>query len=194
MPKDRDQMTPADPDDEAVLERSRGQGTAGTGEDVLPGERGGPPPGRLELRSPAFEDGEPLPRRFAHDADNVSPPLEWFDVPDGAQELALLCEDPDAPSGTFTHWVVAGLDPRSTHLEEGAPPPAVAGRNDLGEIGWMGPEPPVGDGPHRYVFTLFASAAPLGLDDRADAASLRAALAGQELARGELAGTYERPG
>lgn len=186
-------MTPADLDDRARLEGHRGQGTAGTGRDVLPGERGGPAPGRIELRSPAFDDGTRLPRRFAHDAGNVSPPLEWFDVPDGAAELALLCEDPDAPSGTFTHWVLTGLDPRATHLDEGAvPPAAVAGRNDFGEVGWSGPEPPVGHGAHRYVFTLVAASEPLGLDEGADADAVRSAAAGHELARGELVGTYER--
>jgi Raf kinase inhibitor-like YbhB/YbcL family protein len=195
MPKDRDQMTPADPDDRALLERTRGQGTAGTGEDVLPSERGGPVPSRLELRSPAFDDGAPLPRRFAHDADNVSPPLEWFDVPDGTAELALVCEDPDAPSGTFTHWVVAGLDPGSTQLDEGSvPATAVDGLNDFGELGWSGPEPPVGHGPHRYVFTLVASSERLDLDEGADAATVRTAAAGKELAIGELVGTYERTG
>jgi Raf kinase inhibitor-like YbhB/YbcL family protein len=195
MPKDRDQMTPVDPEDLARLERHRGQGTAGTGEDLLPGEPDGPPAGvRLELQSPAFDDGAPLPGRFAHDSENVSPPLDWFDVPANAAELALICEDPDAPAGTFTHWVVAGIDPRTTHLDEGAvPPSAIAGRNDFGELGWGGPEPPVGHGPHRYVFTLVASAEPLDLDVGTSAAAVRAAAAGHELAWGELVGTYERP-
>jgi Raf kinase inhibitor-like YbhB/YbcL family protein len=160
--------------------------------DPLPGQPGGPLE-RIELTSPEFDDGDVLPARFAHDRKNVSPPLEWNDVPPGAQELALLCQDPDAPTGLFTHWVLASIDPTITAIDEGeVPPGAVAGVNDFGEVGWGGPQPPRGHGPHRYVFTLFAASEHLDLDPGASADDLLDALDGVELAQGSLLGRYER--
>jgi hypothetical protein len=123
-----------DPEDRDRLERTRGQGTAGTGEDLLPGEAGGPPV-RLEVTSLAFEDGEALPGRCAHDDENVSPPLEWSAAPDGTVELAVVCEDLDAPTGRFTHWVLSGIEPSATGVEEGEVPtgavmgPTASGRS-----------------------------------------------------------------
>jgi Raf kinase inhibitor-like YbhB/YbcL family protein len=111
----------------------------------------------------------------------------------GAVELAVLCEDPDAPSGSFTHWVLAGVQPAATGLADAcAPVPAVEGRNDFGEEGYGGPLPPVGDAPHRYVFEVYAAAAPLGLTGAPSAEELRRALDGKELASGTLVGTYQR--
>jgi Raf kinase inhibitor-like YbhB/YbcL family protein len=105
----------------------------------------------IELRSPSFGDHQPIPARQAKDHDNLSPALEWSGVPEDAVELAVLCQDPDAPSGTFTHWVLAGLEPTATGLAEGERPAAgVEGRNDFGEEGYSGPLPPAGHGPHRY--------------------------------------------
>ena len=118
----------------------------------------------IELRSPSFGDNQPIPPRHAKDHDNLSPALEWSGVPESAAELAVLCEDPDAPSGSFIHWVLAGLQPTATGLAEGEhPAAAVEGRNDFGEEGYGGPMPPVDDGPHRYVFRVCAASAPLGL-------------------------------
>ena len=184
MPEDRDQQAPVDPE-------GRGR-SSGSGADPLPGQAGGPLE-RIELTSPAFDDGDVLPSRFAHDRENLSPPLEWSDVPPGTQEQALLCQDPDAPSGLFTHWVLAGIDPTITAIDEGEMPPgSVAGLNDFGEVGWGGPEPPRGHGPHRYVFTLFAASEPLDLTQGASADDLLEALDGVELAQGSLLGRYER--
>lgn len=193
MPKDRDQQTPVEPEDEERLERHRGQGTAGTGEDLLPSERRGVPE-EIELTSPAFEDGDSIPRQYTPDGDDTTPPLEWSGVPDDAAELALLCEDPDAPQGTVAHWVLAGIHPSTTGIAEGVgrPAGAVEGTNDHGQTGWRGPSPPPGDGPHRYIFTLSATSEPLDLPPGATADDLHTALAGKELARGELVGTYER--
>jgi Raf kinase inhibitor-like YbhB/YbcL family protein len=147
----------------------------------------------IQLRSPSFGDRQPIPARHAKDHDNLSPALEWSGVPQEAAELALLCEDPDAPRGTFTHWVLAGLEPTATGLAEGEhPAAAVEGRNDFGEQGYGGPLPPVGDGPHRYFFRVYAASAPLGLVAGASADDLRRALEGKELASGTLVGTYQR--
>ena len=147
----------------------------------------------IELRSPSFGDHQPIPARHARDHDNLSPPLEWSGVPEEAAELAVLCEDPDAPSGTFTHWVLAGLQPTATGLAEGERPAgAVEGRNGFGEEGYGGPLPPVGDPPHRYFFRVYAASAPLGLTGAPSADDLRQALEGKELASGTLVGTYQR--
>jgi Raf kinase inhibitor-like YbhB/YbcL family protein len=105
----------------------------------------------------------------------------------------VLCEDPDAPGGTFVHWVLAGLEPTATGLAQGEHPAgAVEGRNDFGGEGYDGPMPPAGDHPHRYVFRVFAASAPLGLVQGASASDLRRALEGTELASGTLVGTYQR--
>jgi len=80
----------------------------------------------MELRSSAFSDHDLIPRRYARDGENLSPALQWAGVPDGTAELLLLCEDPDAPSGTFLHWLVAGIDPGATGVGEGETPPAGA--------------------------------------------------------------------
>jgi Raf kinase inhibitor-like YbhB/YbcL family protein len=147
----------------------------------------------IQLRSPSFGDHQPIPARHAKDHDNLSPALAWSGVPEGAIELAVLCEDPDTPSGTFVHWVLAGLPPSSTGLAEGEHPAgSVEGRNDFGEDGYGGPLPPVGDDPHRYFFRLYAASTSLGLTAGASAGDLRRALAGKELASGTLVGTYQR--
>jgi Raf kinase inhibitor-like YbhB/YbcL family protein len=147
----------------------------------------------IQLRSPSFGDHQPIPARHAKDHDNLSPPLEWSGVPAGSVELAVLCEDPDAPRGSFTHWVLAGLQPTATGLAEGEhPAAAVEGRNDFGEEGYGGPLPPVGGGPHRYFIRVYAASAPLGLVAGASADDLRRALEGKELASGTLVGTYQR--
>jgi Raf kinase inhibitor-like YbhB/YbcL family protein len=147
----------------------------------------------IELRSPSFGDHQPVPVPPAKDHDNLSPALEWSGVPEGAVDLAVLCEDPDAPCGTFTHWVLAGLEPTATGLAEGErPAAAVEGRNDFDEEGYSGPLPPVGDGPHRCLLRVFAASAPLGLVAGASADDLRRALEGKELASGPLVGTYRR--
>jgi Raf kinase inhibitor-like YbhB/YbcL family protein len=139
----------------------------------------------IQLRSPSFGDHQPIPARHAKDHDNLSPALEWSGVPQEAVELAVLCEDPDAPRGTFTHWVLAGLQPTATGLAEGEhPAAAVEGRNDFGEDGW--------GSPHRYCFRVYAASAPLGLVAGASVDDLRRALEGKELASGTLVGTYQR--
>jgi Raf kinase inhibitor-like YbhB/YbcL family protein len=130
----------------------------------------------LELDSSALSDGETVPVRFTCDGDNISPPLGWSGVPEGATELRLGLTDPDAPSGTFTHWLVDGIDPSSSGVDEGGVPAGgTEGTNSFGEKGYGGPCPPRGGGPHRYVFTVEAIDA-----------------AGDVLATAELTTTYGR--
>jgi Raf kinase inhibitor-like YbhB/YbcL family protein len=150
-------------------------------------------PGEIELRSAAFTDHTLIPDRYSYEGGNISPPLEWGGIPDGTAELVLLCEDPDAPSGTFTHWVVTNIAPSTTGVAEGKLPEGSApGRNGFGRKGWGGPRPPVGDDPHRYFFGLYAVDRPLGVGEGASAEQVRAALEGRVVARGTLVGLFGR--
>ncbi|HVM53579.1 MAG TPA: YbhB/YbcL family Raf kinase inhibitor-like protein [Acidimicrobiales bacterium] len=159
------------------------------------GERtaGGDPGAVIELRSPAFSDQTRIPVRYSRLGDNVSPPLEWGDVPEATAELALLCEDPDAPSGTFLHWLVTGLPPHVRSLREGVTPPdATSWANDFGEPAYGGPQPPVGDDAHRYFFRLFALGSPLDIPPDARVDSVRRRLREEALATGTLVGLFAR--
>jgi Raf kinase inhibitor-like YbhB/YbcL family protein len=109
----------------------------------------------MDLRSPDFDDYAPIPQRHARGGENLSPALDWSAPPPGTAELALLVEDPDAPRGTFVHWVVADVDPSRAGLGRGEfPAGAVQGRNGFGVARYDGPQPPAGDPPHRYVFEV----------------------------------------
>jgi Raf kinase inhibitor-like YbhB/YbcL family protein len=145
----------------------------------------------FSVASGAFEHAQPIPKRHTCDGDDLSPPLRWADVPDETRSLALLVDDPDAPSGVFTHWVAWGLDPGADGLAEGTRPPS-EGQNDFGRVGYGGPCPPRGHGRHRYVFRFYALDQELQLHPGAGKADLERAIAGHVLAEAELAGTYER--
>src|SRR5438046_3140348 len=114
----------------------------------------------MEIRSSAFGDGETIPDLYSYNDQNSSPPLELRSVPENAEDLALVVEDPDAPSGTFCHWVLYNIPPRTAQIAAGIPREAVLGDgakqgvNDFGEIGYGGPRPP--SGTHRYIFRLYA--------------------------------------
>jgi Raf kinase inhibitor-like YbhB/YbcL family protein len=147
----------------------------------------------MELRSTAFTDHTPIPERYTRDGDNTSPPLEWSGVPDEAAELVLICEDPDAPRGTFVHWLIAGLPPTPVVLEAGKlPPEAVLGRNDFGDTAWDGPQPPIGDPAHRYFFRLYALRRPTGLEHGFAAEELRRRIQADTVDSGTLVGLYQR--
>lgn len=150
-------------------------------------------PAELTLTSEAFDDGETIPTRYTCDGEEVSPPLEWSGVPDGASELVLLMTDPDAPSGEFVHWVVGGLDPASGGLEEGeVPTDAVEGTNDFDEQGYGAPCPPSEDTAHRYVFRLYATDERVDMEPGASVDEVRGTLEDGALADGQLVGTYAR--
>jgi Raf kinase inhibitor-like YbhB/YbcL family protein len=147
----------------------------------------------IELRSSAFSDHAPIPGRYTKEGGNVSPPLSWSTPPDDTAELALLCEDPDAPSGTFLHWLVTDIDPASDGAETGRPPPGgTAHTNGFGDQGWDGPRPPVGDTAHRYFFHLYALPEHVPLPERASAADVHRALDRRQLASGTLVGLHQR--
>ena len=145
------------------------------------------------LGSAAFEDGEALDPSFtAHEEDSVAPPLEWSAPPAGTQELALVVEDPDAPTAEpFCHWLVGGLAAQRGKLLEGEAPPRV-GKNAVGNSEWLLPDPPTGDGPHDYVFQLFALDRPLALMPGATRGDLVEAMQGHVIAAAVLTATYQR--
>jgi Raf kinase inhibitor-like YbhB/YbcL family protein len=143
------------------------------------------------LESNAFEHAQAIPTRHTCDGDDLSPELRWSNVPDGAQSLALVVDDPDAPRGIFTHWVAWGFDPGEGGLGEGESAPR-EGRNDFGAVGYRGPCPPPGHGRHRYLFRLYALDGEPGLEAGAGKADLERAIEAHALTIAELVGTYER--
>jgi Raf kinase inhibitor-like YbhB/YbcL family protein len=143
------------------------------------------------LTSPAFAQSGEIPSEHTCDGADVSPALEWSAPPEGTRSLALVVDDPDAPSGTFTHWLAWGLPPRAGGLGEGEAAP-LEGRNDFGAVGYRGPCPPPGHGRHRYFFRLHALDAELDLLPGAERHELEPLLGGHVLGVAELIGTYER--
>ncbi len=149
--------------------------------------------GGFRLSSPAFDDGEALDPCFtADEEDAVAPPLEWNAPPPGAQEIVILVEDADTKGDTpKCHWTVWGLPGRKGVLLEGEAPPRV-GKNADGKSGWLLPEPPRGDAPHRYVFQIFALDLPLVLMPGAGYADVVKAMDGHVVAAAVLTGLYKR--
>ena len=167
-----------------------GLAACSSGADAPRAERALPEP--VTVSSPAFTAGAAIPPRFTCEGDNRSPPLSWAGVPAGTVELALVVDDPDAPRGTYVHWVVVGLDPASTELAEAAvPPDARQLPNSAGKAAYTGPCPPGGPA-HHYRFTVYAlqHAAQVDADASPDAATQ--AIEAAATARGRLIGTFGR--
>ncbi len=156
-------------------------------------------PARLQLTSTDFRQGEPIPARHTCDADNRSPSLSWTGVPVETRSFALICDDPDAPRGTWVHWLLYNLPAEAAELGAGVPArpelPSRArqGINDFGDVAYGGPCPPPGK-PHRYFFRLHALDAAINLPPGVNRADLEQEMAGHVLAVGTLMGTYERRG
>jgi hypothetical protein len=151
----------------------------------------------LTVSSSAFKEGDRIPAKYTCQGQDVSPPLAWGEPPAGTQSVALIVDDPDAPGGVFTHWVLFNIPPDSRELPEAVPIQAglargaLQGKTDFGRIGYGGPCPPPGR-PHRYQFTLYALDQPLGLEGGASKKQLLSAMEGHILAQGQLTGTYQR--
>ena len=145
----------------------------------------------LRVSSPAFSNGSEIPRKYTCDGQNAAPPLEWSGVPDRAKSLAVICDDPDAPSGTFTHWVLYDIPSSRDGLPE-QPNTGTTGVNSFGKMGFGGPCPPKKDHAHHYHFHVYAldieSLGPSGLS-KEDALN---AMRDHILAEGDLVGTYKR--
>ncbi|WP_069808043.1 YbhB/YbcL family Raf kinase inhibitor-like protein [Vulcanisaeta thermophila] len=150
------------------------------------------------LISPAFKYGERIPRKYTCDGEDVSPPLQWSGTPQGTKSLVLIMEDPDAPIGLFTHWVLYNIPPTRNELPENvAKNPTVEGIglqgiNDFGRVGYGGPCPPRGHGPHRYFFRLYALDITLNLRPRASRNDVLNAIKNHVIGTAEYMGTYSR--
>jgi hypothetical protein len=145
---------------------------------------------KMKITSSAFQEGANIPPKFSCDGANTSPPLQISDIPSEAKSFVLIVDDPDAPSGLFTHWAVWNISARTSTIAEGSTPKGVQGTNDFGKSGYGGPCPP--SGTHRYYFKIFALDSELDLPFGAKRGQLDAALKGHVIAQGELMGRYSR--
>jgi len=150
----------------------------------------------INIKSPAFVPGGKIPGKYTCDGMDISLPLTWTSGPEGTKTFALICDDPDAPMGTWVHWVLFNLPAHITELRENVPPEkelesgAKQGMNDFRKIGYGGPCPP--GGTHRYFFKLYALDDEINLEAGATKAELLKAMEGHILAEGQLMGRYER--
>ncbi|UCF21192.1 MAG: YbhB/YbcL family Raf kinase inhibitor-like protein [Gemmatimonadota bacterium] len=151
----------------------------------------------IEVSSPAFQDGDLIPSRYTCEGEDISPPLEWTNLPAGSKSIALICDDPDAPVGTWVHWVLYDLSPKLNKLPEAIPGREVTpqgakqGINDFRRSGYGGPCPPPGK-PHRYFFKIYALDIEPGLPAGATKSDLLRTIEGHVLAEGQLVGLYKR--
>ncbi|MHC4442327.1 MAG: YbhB/YbcL family Raf kinase inhibitor-like protein [Planctomycetota bacterium] len=155
----------------------------------------------ITITSRAFEPNQPIPRRYTGEGQDISPPLSWSNLPEGTKELALIIDDPDAPTAEpWIHWLLYKIPAETQGLEENippsaripSPPGALSGKNSWNNHGYGGPMPPKGHGQHRYFFKLYALDTTLDLAPGTDKKTLLNAIAGHILAEGELIGTYQR--
>jgi Raf kinase inhibitor-like YbhB/YbcL family protein len=150
----------------------------------------------IKLTSTAFKEGQPIPRTYTCDGVNVSPSLEWSGVPKTAKTVAIICDDPDAPAGTWVHWVLYNLPADNIGIVENVPVTeklaagGFQGTNDFGKIGYGGPCPP--SGTHHYFFKIYALDGELPLKAGATKAEVMKAMEGHIVLQGQLMGTYRR--
>jgi Raf kinase inhibitor-like YbhB/YbcL family protein len=150
----------------------------------------------LRLESPAFDEGYPIPPRYTCDGHDISPPLAWYGAPPETASFAILCEDPDAPRGTFCHWIAYNIDSARNHYEEDVPKRPILndgtrqGLNDFGRVGYGGPCPPKNH--HRYFFRLYALDSILDLADDISMEAFANAIRGHILDESVLCATYRR--
>ncbi|HSW44517.1 MAG TPA: YbhB/YbcL family Raf kinase inhibitor-like protein [Phycisphaerae bacterium] len=151
------------------------------------------------ITSTAFGHNQPIPRKYGGEGQDISPPLAWTGVPEGTRELALIMDDPDAPTPKpWVHWVVYRIPPETMSLPEGIAPSLrgpgslLQGRNSWNRVGYGGPMPPPGHGVHHYRFRLYALDGPLALEPGLTKDEVLMAMKGHILAEGVLTGTYKR--
>ena len=151
----------------------------------------------FEIKSSSFENGQRIPALYTCSGKDMSPPLTWADVPQGTKSLLLICDDPDAPAGTWVHWVIYAIPPETKGFEENVPPRktlsnhSMQGRNDFQRIGYGGPCPPPGL-PHRYFFKLYALDATLEAEPGLTKSQVLKAMEGHILGKTELMGKFGR--
>ena len=150
----------------------------------------------LDIKSTAFGEGDSIPKQYTCDGADISPQLSWSQPPEGTGSMVLICDDPDAPMGTWVHWVLYGLSPDTLEISEGIPDDkevlggAKHGVNDFRKYGYGGPCPP--GGTHRYFFKLYAVDTEVDLDPGATKDEVIDAIKGHVLAEGQLMGRYSR--
>jgi Raf kinase inhibitor-like YbhB/YbcL family protein len=143
------------------------------------------------ITSPSFNNNERIPQKFTCDGGNINPELDIGNVPAGAKSFALIMDDPDAPHGTFTHWLVWNIDPEVTNIgEDSIPSGSVEGKNDSGRVGYIGPCPP--SGIHHYHFIIYALSAIIDLKSGSDKKLLETEIDKYLIARVDLVGLYQR--
>ena len=146
---------------------------------------------KMKIRSPAFQEGGTIPEKFSENGQNVNPELRMEGAPAEAKSLALIVDDPDAPVGLFTHWLVWNIDPKTTEIAENSVPKGgVQGTNDFPGQRYDGPQPP--SGTHRYYFKIFALDRMLDLKAGAKRREVDAAMRGHVIAQGEVMGRYSK--
>jgi Raf kinase inhibitor-like YbhB/YbcL family protein len=145
---------------------------------------------KMKITSSAFQQGGNIPSKFSCDGANTNPPLQISDAPREVKSFVLIVDDPDAPSGLFTHWAIWNISPQTSTIAEGSTPKGVQATNDFGRSGYGGPCPP--SGTHRYYFKIFALDRELDLPFGAKRSQLEAAMKGHVIAQGELMGRYSR--
>ena len=145
---------------------------------------------KMKITSSAFHEGGNIPSKFTCDGSDISPPLQITGVPSEAKSLVLIADDPDAPSGLFTHWLIWNIPPQTNSISEGSAPKGVHGTNDFGKPDYKGPCPPPGT--HRYSFKIYALDRELDLRGGAKRSQLDAAMKGHVVAQGVLVGRYAR--
>jgi len=145
----------------------------------------------MKISSPAFAEGQSIPKKYTCDGNDTSPPLAFAGVPPRAKSLALVMDDPDAPGGVFDHWVVWNIPPETLTVAEGKEPKGVNGRTSFRKNGYGGPCPP--DREHRYFFKLYALDTTLNLPASATKRDLEKAMQGHIVDQAQLMGKYDRP-
>ncbi|WP_461831261.1 YbhB/YbcL family Raf kinase inhibitor-like protein [Aquifex sp.] len=152
----------------------------------------------MKVFSPAFEYGDVIPSKYTCEGEDISPPVRWEGAPEGTKSFVLIMDDPDAPLGTFTHWIVYDIPADVNELYENFPKTAEVkgikqGINDFGRVGYGGPCPPKGHGYHRYFFRIYAlDISSLGLPPEATREQVESKIKGHILGSGELMGRYKR--
>ena len=147
----------------------------------------------MKITSPVFSQNSPISSKYTCDGENISPPLQFSDVPDEAKSLVLICDDPDAPGRVFVHWTLWNIDPKTNEIGEGkVPSGATQGVTDFGQVGWGGPCPP--SGTHRYFFKLYALDTTFEIPYQAKKEDIEKAMKGHVLAQAELVGKYTKQG
>jgi Raf kinase inhibitor-like YbhB/YbcL family protein len=143
----------------------------------------------MKLNTNAFPEGGIIPKKYAREGSNMNPPLHLEDIPAKTRSLALIVDDPDAPSGTFNHWLIYNMDPKTRDIKENSVPViATQGRNDFGDVEYVGPQPPSGE--HRYFFKAFALDSVLDLPRGARRAELEKAMQGHVVDEAAIMGRY----